>query len=289
MSAQQANQERGTAPAGHLRLSSGVRYRLRQCFTYTYDGPATDLVHRLVVVPPAVHGDQRLRTGTVTVSDPAADVRWHDDAFGNRHCVVRLARVPARLELLVEVEVERGGLGGLLGRRPAPGSTARLRMPSALTGADDEIVALARRHAVPGDVLATADAYCALVRDRISYGFGATDVDSTAADALAAGTGVCQDQAHLMLALCRSAGIAARYVSGHLVGQGGTHAWTEVLVPGAGEAVAFDPCHARRADARYVTVAVGRDYRDVPPTSGSYEGSARGSLRTSRLLESVAA
>lgn len=282
------NAERGTAPAARLTLDAVVRYRLRQSFTYDYDGVARDLVHRLVVVPPAVHGDQRLHAGTVEVSDPSADVRWHDDEFGNRHCVVRLGVVPARLTLQVCVVVERGGPAPLLLVPPASSGAMleRLRLPSALTAADGEIAGLARRHAVDGDVLATADAFCALVRERISYGFGATDVDSTAAQALAVGTGVCQDQAHLMLALCRSVGIAARYVSGHLVGQGGTHAWTEVLVPGRPDAVAFDPCHGRRADARYVTVAVGRDYRDVPPTSGSYEGAAVGRLSTSRLLES---
>jgi transglutaminase-like putative cysteine protease len=117
----------------------------------------------------------------------------------------------------------------------------------------------------------------------VTYGFDATDVDTSASQALAIGTGVCQDQAHVMLALCRSVGLSARYVSGHLVGQGGTHAWTEVDLPDG--AVAFDPCHGRRADERYLTVAVGRDYRDVAPTSGSYQGSAAGRLTTSRLLE----
>ncbi|MDT7549116.1 MAG: hypothetical protein QOE84_1510 [Actinomycetota bacterium] len=265
----------------------GVRYRLRQSFTYEYDGSARDLVHRLVVVPPQAHGDQRLHSASVDVSDPAAELAWHDDAFGNRHCVVRVAEVPCRLELVVSVVVERGDtlLAPPVRRHPAC-SPARFRLPSALTAPDRAIVRLAHEHAVPGDVLATADAFCRLVRDRIGYGFGATDVDTTAAEALAIGTGVCQDQAHVMLALCRSVGIAARYVSGHLVGQGGTHAWTEVLVPGPMRAVAFDPCHGRRADARYVTVAVGRDYRDVPPTSGSYVGSARGQLTTSRVLES---
>jgi transglutaminase-like putative cysteine protease len=276
------NAERGTASAALLEVKGAVRYRLRQSFTYQYDGPAQDLVHRLVVVPPAVHGDQRLCSGTVEVSDPKADVRWDDDEFGNRHCVVRLAQVPARLEMVVSVVVDRGGALPP-SMRPAAVS-ARFRLPSVLTVADGAIAALARQHAVPGDVLATSDAFCALVRERITYGFGATDVTTTAAQALAVGTGVCQDQAHLMLALCRSVGIAARYVSGHLVGQGGTHAWTEVLLPG--RALAFDPCHGRRADSRYVTVAVGRDYRDVPPTSGSYVGSAGGQLTTSRLLES---
>lgn len=271
-----------------MSIHGAVRYRLRQSFCYEYDGPARNLVHRLVVMPPQLHGDQRLLSGTVEVSDPAAELRWHQDDFGNRHCVVRLAQVSRRLEMLVSVTVDRGPSGA----PPPPlppgyrGAEARLRRPSALTAADDAVAALARRYVIPGDVLATADAFCALVPERVAYGFGATDVNTTAAQALAVGTGVCQDQAHLMLALCRSVGISARYVSGHLVGQGGTHAWTEVLPPGPGHAVAFDPCHARRTDARYVTVAVGRDYRDVPPTSGSFQGTARGHLTTSRLLES---
>jgi transglutaminase-like putative cysteine protease len=97
---------------------------------------------------------------------------------------------------------------------------------------------------------------------------------------------VCQDQAHVLLAACRAAGIACRYVSGHMVGQGGTHAWVEVVVPdgAAARAVAFDPCHGCRADRRYVTVAVGRDYLDVPPTSGWYSGPARGRLSGTREL-----
>lgn len=272
----------GAPAAGH---SGGVvRYRLRQSFTYDYDGPVSDLVHRLVVVPPAVHGDQVLHAGAVEVSDAAADVRWHDDAFGNRHCVVRLARVPAQVVMHVAVVVERG-----TAPPPArPRALARYRRPSALTAPDEALTRLARELAVPGDDLASADSFCAVVRERVAYGYGATHVGTTAAQALAGGTGVCQDQAHVMLALCRTVGIAARYVSGHLVGQGGTHAWTEVL-GGDGQVVAYDPCHARRADSRYVTVAVGRDYRDVPPTSGSYCGQAAGQLTTSRLLEPLAA
>lgn len=271
---------------------SAVRYRLRQTFTYEYDGPARDLVHRLVVLPPPVHGDQRRVSGSVAVSDTTADVRWHTDDFGNRHCLVRIAEVPARLELHVSAVVERGESARVPAPRrgvvPAPTAasgalTTTFCQATELTAADAEIAQLAVDHLVPGDVLATADAYCGLVQQRISYGFDATNVNTTAAEALRGGTGVCQDQAHLMLALCRASGLAARYVSGHLVGQGGTHAWTEVLLPD-GTAVAFDPCHGRRTDRRYVTIAVGRDYRDVPPTSGRYDGFAKGRLTTSRML-----
>jgi hypothetical protein len=83
---------------------------------------------------------------------------------------------------------------------------------------------------------------CAAVSSAITYEYGVTSVTTTAAEALACGRGVCQDSAHVMLALCRLPGQPAKYVSGHLVGQGGTHAWTEVIVSrdGHAEAVAFD-------------------------------------------------
>ena len=63
------------------------------------------------------------------------------------------------------------------------------------------------------------------------YAHGVTGVKTTAAEAFALRQGVCQDYAHVMLALCRACGLPARYVSGHLLGEGGTHAWVEVLLP----------------------------------------------------------
>jgi transglutaminase-like putative cysteine protease len=283
--------ERGTATQVGLVLAPGadpgVRYRLRQSFRYDYDGPVRDLQHRLVVVPPVQHGDQRLLLGAVQVSDPDATAAFGVDPDGNRPCVVRLAAVPSTLHLQVEVVVTRGGAAPSLPLELL--HSPRTRAPSALTRPDARLRRLAAEHGRGSDVLAAADRLCALVHELVRYEYGTTSVSTTAAQALAGGVGVCQDQAHVMLALARAAGIPARYVSGHLVGQGGTHAWVEVLVREgrhgrAARAVAFDPCHARRADRRYVTVAVGRDYRDVPPTSGWYSGPWRGRLTTERLL-----
>ena len=72
---------------------------------------------------------------------------------------------------------------------------------------------------------------CERVHCSLEYEWGITGVGTTASEALAAGRGVCQDYAHIMLAACRAAGIPARYVSGHLGGEGGSHAWVEVLYP----------------------------------------------------------
>ena len=126
-----------------------------------------------------------------------------------------------------------------------------------------------------------AEAISMWVYGAMRYGAGSTTVETTAAEALAIGRGLCQDYAHIMLAICHAAGIPARYISGHMLGEGGSHAWVETLLPdGAGgyRAVAFDPTNHRRTTPAYITVAAGRDYGDVSPTSGVYIAPYAGQL-----------
>jgi transglutaminase-like putative cysteine protease len=126
---------------------------------------------------------------------------------------------------------------------------------------------------------------------------GSTGVATTASAAFAQRTGVCQDFAQVMLSLCRAAGVPARYVSGHLEGEGQMHAWVDVLYPLAagGPAAwhALDPTHDRAAAGSYVTIAVGRDYADVSPISGRCYGPRPGHLsshqQTRRCLPEVPA
>ena len=92
---------------------------------------------------------------------------------------------------------------------------------------------------------------------------------------------MCQDFAHVMIAMCRSLKVPARYVSGYLYngpkqllrGAQASHAWCEVYVPGVGWR-GLDPTNGQPADERYVKVATGRDYADVPPVRGRYRGTA---------------
>jgi transglutaminase-like putative cysteine protease len=135
-----------------------------------------------------------------------------------------------------------------------------------------------------------AERVCAWSHEALTYQYGVTGVYTDAATALAGGKGVCQDYAHVMLAVCRAAGLPARYVSGHLVGEGGSHAWVEVVVNDRSAtnvrsvAVAFDPTHNCRASQGYLTVAVGNDYAHVAPTSGTFEGTCPGVLTTRKRL-----
>ena len=155
-----------------------------------------------------------------------------------------------------------------------------VRLTPALRAAH-RAMAPARSASVGEHVLALGAAIAA----RFEYQRDVTRYDSTTEDFLTIGAGVCQDFAHLMLGLLRLSGIPCRYVSGYLHLDRKTprepsqsHAWVEFHAPSVGW-VPFDPTHNRPVDERYVVVAHGRDYDDVPPNKGIYRGGARETLR----------
>jgi transglutaminase-like putative cysteine protease len=272
-----------------LSAARRASYLVRQTFRYEYTEPIRDLSHRLVVIPPERFGDQRRLWHEVSVGLDAARLENGVDRFGNVIFDVFAPNVRDTIEFVAEVSVER--------RADEPHrlpdgwlADGHLLQPSRLTKPDQAILRAA-------DVLAAAADWGLPLADRINdwvyqsmtYRHGVTGVSTTAAEALALGVGVCQDYAHVMLAVCRACGLPSRYVSGHLLGQGGTHAWVEVVLPtndGTGDAVAhaFDPTHASRGGLGYVTVAVGGDYADVAPTSGTYRSGARGRLTATKKV-----
>jgi transglutaminase-like putative cysteine protease len=237
-----------------------------------------------MVVPPVVHGDQRRMAARLDVSPHAA---MHDgrDAFGNAVATFFARRIERSIEFAHWSIVSRNRCEH---RLPASALvTEAVRVPTALTAADEALRAATRTlRAAYEAPAALADAINAFVAREMHYVAGSTTVETTAAAAFERRSGVCQDFAHVMLALARRCGLAARYVSGHLVGEGGTHAWVEVLVPdGAGALVlAYDPTHARRVDMRYVVIAVGRDYADVAPTSGVFTAPYSGEMTATKRV-----
>jgi transglutaminase-like putative cysteine protease len=257
---------------------------IHQTFRYDYPGPISELRQRLMVVPPDRHGLQRLVTHKLRVSGWNLDSERHYDTFGNVVLDLTLQEVDRHVEFatwaVVECDAPPAGResSGTAGFDHRFGEPSRLTRPdAALRSVADEAVASGARELELAELLGHR------VHDHFTYEWGVTSIETTAAEAWAAGRGVCQDYAHCMLALCRLCGLPARYVSGHLLGEGGTHAWVEVLVrehEGGRRAVPLDPTHARRAGARYITVAIGRDYTDVAPTSGTYEGPYAGALTT---------
>ncbi len=273
-----------------LDAADRVTYRIEQSFHYAYASPITALTQRLVVVPRRRHGDAHRRAHAVDVRGAVARRQTRQDAKGNTVVRVTAPHVQSAVEFRVTAVVELlRGSGAVLDESTL--HDPRLRQPTRLTAPDDRLRAMAADAVRPGGgVLDVAERICTAVHEAITYEYGVTNIETTAAEALAGGKGVCQDAAHVMVALCHLAELPVRYVSGHLLGQGGTHAWAEVLVPAfhGATAVAFDPCNNRRTDRRYVTVAVGRDYADVAPASGTFTGDTGGQLTTSRDVGVVA-
>jgi transglutaminase-like putative cysteine protease len=275
-----------------LEAAGRVSYFLEQSFRYEYDAPVESLRQRLVVVPPPRHGNQHRRAHLLEVNGTRVRRRQRRDVHGNLVAWLHAERVAQAVEFRLVAIVERvRDDGPAVLPAQALRSPALLR-PTRLTAADDRLRDLAR--ALSGTAatpVENAERICDLVHSAITYEFGITSVRTTAAEALAGGRGVCQDSAHVMLALCHIVGLPARYISGHLLGQGGTHAWVEVIVPRAHDAVAvaFDPCNGRRAGSDYVTIATGRDYSDVAPVSGSYIGASRSHFTTDRRVGILAA
>jgi transglutaminase-like putative cysteine protease len=118
------------------------------------------------------------------------------------------------------------------------------------------------------------------INTTFEYRKGVTNAASPITEMLEHRSGVCQDFTHLMIGLGRALGIPSRYVSGLIHpdaekyrGFTQTHAWCEMLFPSAGW-VGFDPANNCLAGENFVKVAVGRDYRDVPPNRGIYRGKA---------------
>jgi len=125
-----------------------------------------------------------------------------------------------------------------------------------------------------------------IIYESFDYEAGVTHADSPIDLALKARQGVCQDFSHIMIAICRSWGVPARYVSGYLFTDrtGGdrsdpdaTHAWVEVFLPST-RWIGLDPTNNVEAGERHIAAAVGRDYNDVPPSRGVYKGEAESQL-----------
>lgn len=296
-------------PAGidWSRVTRAV-YQVRQQYRYTYSQPVRDIKQRLIMVPPALHGDQRVVHYDVDVHGAAGatDLQWGSDAFGNRVCWVRVEHVRRQVDFRAHYAVERRGLGAgppvavhpaaqpqlwqpFLGFTPLTAPDARLRT------AADGIRRAARRTAAPGDAgyqRVLAERAYQWTAGAMRFEAGVTGVHTPAATALQLGRGVCQDYAHIMLCVLRLLHIPARYVSGQLLGSGVPHAWVEALLedpalPRGMEVVAYDPTHRRRPGLNYITVAVGRDFADITPTSGSFTGAAAGRLSYAKRAEAL--
>jgi transglutaminase-like putative cysteine protease len=264
-----------------------MRIGLRWETTYRYSEPVR-LLHSELRVLPAEHFGQHLVEERL-VLDPDARAFAMHDAFGNRYHHVDFLVEVDRLHVAIDAEVDTQD-----GPIEAPPLTPLFQylftQPTARSPFDPVISGIAAEIPEDLDPVELAETTMSLFKDRFQYEVGTTDVAATAVDLLKTNRGVCQDFSHLMLSILRMRGVPARYVSGYLAPADGeeltvaSHAWVQLFDGDAWHG--FDPTNHARQDGRYVVVGVGRDYDDVPPLRGTYQGVAEERYSTSVRLRS---
>ncbi|SOD73410.1 transglutaminase-like putative cysteine protease [Jatrophihabitans sp. GAS493] len=267
-----------------------MRYSLTHTTTYTYDDEVTASYGRAHLLPHDLTG-QAVLSADLVVSPEPAETREHVDFFGNRssyfvvreahtilnvtsRCVLEISRPAVDVTTLNGVSWEQAR-DGLAGNDPA----RQYLLPSRQIATAGDVSQYAGAIFTPGRPFgeAIADLTSRIYHD-FKYKSGSTTVRSTLTEVLANRSGVCQDFAHLAVGCLRSVGLAARYVSGYLEtvpppgkqklqGADASHAWASVLLPGSGW-VDIDPTNNQFVDHRYLILAHGRDYSDVPPLKG---------------------
>lgn len=247
-----------------------MRIRIRHCTRYDYDEPATGIV-QLLRMTPGNHEGQHIRRWRI---DADVDGRFRDtaDVFGNRVTMFYAERPASALTLTITGEADIIDTSGVV-RAAEPLPSAIFLRATALTEPTGALRELAARFAdLPA--LEALHALNLWIHRALVFDPDATHAATTAAAALAAGRGVCQDFAHIFIAVARALGYPARYVSGHLardVTQPAAHAWAEALVPDLGW-VGFDPANGHCPHEAYLRVAVGLDYLGAAPIRGSRRG-----------------
>lgn len=229
---------------------------------------------------------------------PQARVLHHTDAWGTRVDSFGVRRAHDHLVVSIHAEVQTNPRNEPAGGVPLGGVSEPAFVdahweylgPTRHTMVTAQVADIARGCVVDSgdDVVTASGCMAAWVNTSLTYAPGETDIGVTTAEVLRRRTGVCQDFSHLLIALCRSAGIPARYVSGYFFAasetnpadddgvhtvQVQTHAWVEVAIPGFGW-WALDPTNLSPVGERHITIGRARDYDDVPPFRGVYTGEA---------------
>jgi transglutaminase-like putative cysteine protease len=272
-----------------------MTFRVVHRTEYRYDRDVFSTYGEARLHPREAPGQQCYST-TLSVDPFPEEYRVRRDFFGNRVAHYSVLEPHTVLVVTASSVVDVGGRQTVL---PLVGDRAWDEVRDTVRlGADPEVLD-ARQYLLPSpaapvsngaeDYVATSFApgrglldvlgeLATRIHDDFDYLPGSTDVNTTVDELLQRRTGVCQDYAHLAIVGLRAHGLPARYVSGYLEtappagmerrqGADVSHAWLSVYVPSVGW-VDLDPTNDQFVDDRYVTVAWGRDYSDVPPLKG---------------------
>lgn len=255
-----------------------MRLTIEHTTRYSYDQPQRRISQSLRMVPASFDG-QKVLDWEISCEGGTIGAEFTDGA-GDEVKTLTVSGPVEQIEIVVRGTVETTDTTGILKKHKEVIHPAVYLRDTRLTDPDGgiRVIAATAREHYPDDQLGLAHELARQTAEKVSYTPGTTDQYGTAAQALEAGMGVCQDQAHVLIALARSAGLPARYVTGYLHSTSdgssheASHAWAEVFVKDIGW-VGFDPANTCCPDERHIRLGSGLDALEAAPVRGISFGS----------------
>jgi transglutaminase-like putative cysteine protease len=255
-------------------MSPNMRLHVHHATHYTYEARPQHIVQRLLLEP-CSFASQRVLSWTITAPGIEQGLRYRD-GFGNWVHLITSRPTAETITIVAEGDVETDDAAGVVRGLSAGAPESVFLRNSEATKADARLKDFASSLGKSGNTLDQGHAIMQAIHKAVAYEVGTSHAHTTAAEAFAEGKGVCQDHAHIMMAIARHRGIPARYVTGYLVtGTGASstaaHAWAELFIADLGW-VGFDAANGQCPTDHYVRVAAGLDAASVTPVRGSRRG-----------------
>jgi len=268
-----------------------MRIEIDHNTVYAYEHPARYGVQEFRMTPKSFAAQQVL---TWSIEAPGFDhAASFLDAWGNTVQLVNQSQERSDLPIRVRGTVETTDRGGIVGRLPHEPQARIFLRSTDLTRPDEAISAMTGGVRQVADKVELCHLLMRAIAERMNFNTDTTHAGTTAAQAFASKSGVCQDFAHVFIAGCRLLGMPARYVTGYLFMQGNElhadahHAWAETAIADLGW-VGFDPANGICPDARYVRLACGPDATYAGPVRGLRRGPGDETLTVSVSVSAAA-
>lgn len=266
-----------------------MRLKIAHTTTYRYEPPASGVIQVLRLTPGS-HDGQYVADWQIDVStDSRLDM--HEDAFGN---ITHVLTHGALSDLTIHVEglIETHDTGGVLRGTDERFPPSLFLRATPLTQVDAAMAKFAGdlRVEAGSDTLGFLHALLLQICDHMTFDTDPTHTGTSAAEAFELRRGVCQDYTHIFIACARSAGVPARFVSGHflrvdgIVAQEAGHAWAEAYVDNLGW-VGFDPTNGISTTDAHARVAIGLDYLGAAPVRGTRYGGGTETLSVAVMVD----
>jgi transglutaminase-like putative cysteine protease len=277
--------------------------------TYEYSNAVAFQPHILLLRPREGH-DIRIVSSVLQIT-PGCQVKWSRDIYDNSVGLATFSEPGAKLSIHSEVVIEHYEEAPLdfLVQETAVNfpfhynATERINViPYTIPVFPEDSAAVVdwlNPFWQPGQLIETfvlLDQLTKAIHQRFTYVVREEEGVQSPATTLEQQQGSCRDFATLLIEACRGIGLAARFVSGYLhspvseAGQGSTHAWAEIYLPGAGWK-GFDPTSGEVVGSHHIPVAVHRHPEAIPPIRGAFSGTVTQSpsLCVSVYVEDISA